>query len=355
MMIRWFGMALLTLLLAANAFAEEKEARRAFDSGSALFEAGQFTDAAEQFRLAYREKPSWKLFYNIGQCEAGAKNYGLALEAFERYITEAGDEIDEQRFDEVQKEISRLKPLVGFLRIAGPDGTTVKVDGIVRGTLPLSGLIPVSAARDHTIDGENDHAELVSQKVKLMTGQTLSVTLGNAETESSQIADQPSLETDAAQDTTAETNAGSANDSGSASEANVAPVTDGEENSATSPSDETPAATPSNAVKNAGIAMIVGGGAVLAGGFALGGTAFIKGSELDDNNPNGVSGEALNDRDSYKKMALVGDILMGVGGAAVITGAILLLANRKRKHEKLNTQLVPAIGNGGAVLLKGWF
>ena len=55
-----------------------------------LYGDKKFKEAADAFRLANHLRRSWKLLYNIGQCEAAAKRYGMALDAFERYVAEGG-------------------------------------------------------------------------------------------------------------------------------------------------------------------------------------------------------------------------------------------------------------------------
>ena len=68
----------------------------AFAEAKRYFMDGQFGKAAMKFREANVLKPSWKLFYNIGQCETAAKHYGLALEAFEQYLARGGDGVARQ-------------------------------------------------------------------------------------------------------------------------------------------------------------------------------------------------------------------------------------------------------------------
>ncbi|MCK9461397.1 MAG: hypothetical protein M0R80_17340 [Proteobacteria bacterium] len=95
--------AVTTAGVASSAQDEADPAKAAFGLGGELFDKGDYAAAADAFREANRLKPSWKLFYNIGQAEAAGRRYGLALEAFERYLIEGGDEIAADRNDEVIK------------------------------------------------------------------------------------------------------------------------------------------------------------------------------------------------------------------------------------------------------------
>jgi tetratricopeptide (TPR) repeat protein len=75
------------------------EAMAFFKKGIDLFNAEKYEDAASAFRRAYELKPNWKLNYNIGQSEAAAKRLGLALQAFEAYLSQGGDDISTERRD----------------------------------------------------------------------------------------------------------------------------------------------------------------------------------------------------------------------------------------------------------------
>jgi tetratricopeptide (TPR) repeat protein len=83
--------------LGGAAFSAEdpnKAAEEAYESGQPFFAEQRFVESADSFRKAYELKPSWKIFYNIGQAESAAKRYGSALDAFEQYLADGGDEID---------------------------------------------------------------------------------------------------------------------------------------------------------------------------------------------------------------------------------------------------------------------
>jgi hypothetical protein len=72
-------------------------AKDLFDKASTLFAEDKFEESAAVFIAAYNLKPSWKLKFNIGQAQAAAKQYGLALIAFEEYLSAGGDKIDSER------------------------------------------------------------------------------------------------------------------------------------------------------------------------------------------------------------------------------------------------------------------
>lgn len=144
------------------------EAKAAFKEGLEHFEAGRSSEAAEAFRRAHRLSPSWKLWYNVGQSEMGAKRFGLALEAFEHYLVEGGDEVDETRRAKVQAEIDTVRKLVGFIDVEAPQGSAVLVDGVERGTAPLDGSLPVAASVKHTVSAVMDGRVIGEHSVRVM-------------------------------------------------------------------------------------------------------------------------------------------------------------------------------------------
>ena len=80
------------------------DALKAFENAKVLFHELKYKEAADSFREAYKLKPNWKLLYNIGQSEAAGKRHGLALQAFESYLSQGGDDIEESRLAAVDRK-----------------------------------------------------------------------------------------------------------------------------------------------------------------------------------------------------------------------------------------------------------
>jgi len=161
------------LSLPASSLADD-EAQQAYRDGIALFEKGAYKQAAEAFRKAYSVKVFWKMHYNIGQSEVAAHRYGLALDSFETYLVEGGDDIQMDRREEVLAEIQRLRLLVGVIELAAEPGAELIIDGSTRGTVPFPGMIRV-AAGEHQIIIRKDGEVLRSQKIKIAGGMTTKV------------------------------------------------------------------------------------------------------------------------------------------------------------------------------------
>ena len=78
----------------------EEKAKAAFDEGTKYYKAENYLSAVEAFRRAYKLRPNWKLLYNIAQSEASANRHGTALQAFERYLADGGDQVPQGRMEE---------------------------------------------------------------------------------------------------------------------------------------------------------------------------------------------------------------------------------------------------------------
>ncbi len=154
------------------------QAGTAFRQGVESFKAGQHQTAVDAFRKANQLNPSWKIQYNIGQCEAALKRYGLAIEAFEKYLGQGGDEAPTNRRDEVLTELDRLRRMVGNVRIQGEAGITFYVDGIKRASTPVTASILVTAGVEHwfwLVD--TDGNKLLSVKETVSGGDTITLSL----------------------------------------------------------------------------------------------------------------------------------------------------------------------------------
>jgi hypothetical protein len=174
---------------ASQTTAAEKEARDAFHQGTAHFRNEEYDQAAAAFRRSYQLNPAWKILYNIAQSEAAAKNYGLSLEAFEKFLTEGGDEIPESRQQEVIDEIEKLKTKVGVLNIEAPPNCRVLIDGKVRGQTPVIQKIRVAVAKEHSVIVQHGDEILLEQNVTLGSGELRTLSVRNGPTENGVIAE----------------------------------------------------------------------------------------------------------------------------------------------------------------------
>ncbi len=288
-----FFFALSLSLPVTHAVADE--ALDTFKTAKKEYKKERYLEAARLFRKAYDLKPSWKLLYNIGQAEAAAKRYGLALEAFERYIAEAGDEITKKRQDEVRNEIDRLRDIVGLLEIKTHDGAEISVDGLFRGTAPVYGGIPVSAGVEHIVVVVFEGESLSEESVRVLGGRTVELTI-MAEEAAPPEADRPVADPD----------------------------------SGATGADETVDESPRSGKKVLSIVTIALGAALVAGGAAVGGISLVKNRDLADNCDSGICPPGFEDTERSRNiMGITSAALLGAGTVAVVVGAVFLGRSRK--------------------------
>ena len=156
-----------------------KKAEAAFDRGVAAYKAGKMDTAVQEFRRADALKPSWKLQYNIGQCEAALRRYGLAIEAFEMYLGQGGDEVPKQRQDEVLKELDRMRRMVGTIVVRGQPGVDVYVDIVKHGNTSVRPSIQVTAGVEHEVSFVKDGKKIGSVNLVVSGGEVVELPVGS--------------------------------------------------------------------------------------------------------------------------------------------------------------------------------
>jgi len=300
----------------AAAEEEPKDARAWHKVGVEAFQDSRYDEASHAFREAQKLRPTWKLYYNVGQCEAASKRYGLALEAFEAYLVGGGDEVPDERREYVSAEIRRIQPLVGVLEVEAPARVEVLVDGMIRGVMPLGGPLRV-AAGPHTVSFTKGEEHLYEQKISVAGGMTSLVTLPGKETS--------------------------------------VPVEKREPVAEEVPEKRSP-------LWNVGWASFGVGAAVAIGGAVTGGLALGKSNELADVCPDketcpekysDLPGEA-------DRLALVTNILLPVGGVLAVTCVVLVIVGRngreKSEAEGPDVGFAPLLGpSGSGLLIQGRF
>jgi hypothetical protein len=335
MIVLWVAVTwLITGVAARAAENQDQPAKEAYGRGKAAFAEGRFDEAAKEFREANRLKPSWRIYYNIAQAEAAGKRYGLALEAFEKYLSEGGDDVEAERQSEVLSEVARLRNLVGYIKVSAPEGTTVAVDGELRGTAPIFRELPVAASVRHTVTATAEGAVVGEETVQVSGGRTVQVAL-TAKTEPAVTEPVASPETQP-----------------SPTAAPVETVSEG-------PSAD-PGGTKGSRLRIIGWATTGVGAAVLIGGVVTAGLAMSKEGDLKDNCSNGTCPEEyLATQDQRDNLALATDILLPVGGVIAAAGITMVLVGliQKRNHQTetaVRVRPLPVPGNAG-LMLEGRF
>ena len=304
------------------------EAISCFKEGNSLFKQKQYKLASMKFREAYELKPSWKLFFNIGQSEAAAKRHGLALEAFERFLSEGGDDIVVTRRDQVFGEVERLRKIVGFLRVRAPEGTVVMVDGVRRGRSPVSMLLPVAVGYEHEVIGELDGQRLPPKRFRVIGGQTMTVDLDERPAEEStvvEIVDKRATPEPLQEETFEQVIVPDEPDQDAFPYALIGWIVSG-----------------------------VGAGSAVAGAI-LGGIALSKNKSLVDACKDSPCPEKRDEKEQRDKLATSATVLLAVGGTAIAAGATLLIVGKtKEADESLPVTVSPGLDGKSIAASFGW-
>jgi hypothetical protein len=94
-----------------------EEARQRFERGLQMFDEKNFEAARVELERAYAIAPTWKLLYNIGICYAQRGDYVEAVKDLERYLEEGGEQVKDERKEEVRKEMANLRPRIASVTI----------------------------------------------------------------------------------------------------------------------------------------------------------------------------------------------------------------------------------------------
>jgi tetratricopeptide (TPR) repeat protein len=129
--------AIATLPAAVRAQDAKQEAIERFDKGVDLFKQGNFGGALVEFRAAYEAQPHYKVRYNIGVTLYKLNRYVEAEQELEAYPEEAGEDVEEDRRQEVQSVLYEIASYIGLLSVScSVEGASLHVDGRLAGSLP---------------------------------------------------------------------------------------------------------------------------------------------------------------------------------------------------------------------------
>jgi hypothetical protein len=284
----------------------DEEARAQYERGKELYEADKFTEAAIAFQRAYELKPSFKILYNIGQVENENGDYVRALDAYTRYLEEGGDDVPAGRKAEVDKEIARLKTLVGSFRVEGAqDGAVLMVDGRRMGEAPFDGPVMIKLG-EHEVVVKISGEELFHEFVRVAGGQELPIRIEAAPMKE----DKPVL----------------------------VHVPDQQVDGG------------SKTLRVLGVVALAAGGAAILGTALTGAAAKSHTDDMKPGCPEGVCPPEYDDKyDEAKRAATMSTVLGVVSGLMITTGVVLLIVGRKSRGK--NVDVGAAAGPDGAGLL----
>lgn len=118
------ALALFLSLSAFPALAEDvvitPEAKAHFQAGVSFIDdpdGARYEEAYREFKAAYGISPSWKILGNLGLSAMKLERDGEAIQAFKRYLSEGGDQIEADEKAQVERDVRTLETGVVLLEI----------------------------------------------------------------------------------------------------------------------------------------------------------------------------------------------------------------------------------------------
>jgi hypothetical protein len=149
----WSRCLIAVLLLQGSALAQPTagQADEAKTRASALmqeatraYQAGRYTEALSGFEQAYALFPSPRILFNLGQASERLGRYAEATEAFERFLSAAGNAPTQARA-EAERSLEEMRDKVGQVEmVCGVGGAEVMIDGRSFGRTPLARTLVVA-------------------------------------------------------------------------------------------------------------------------------------------------------------------------------------------------------------------
>jgi hypothetical protein len=158
--------------------AESKAAAHVhFDKGLAASNEQRFGEAEGEFEKAYQLWPDFRVLYNIGKVRVALGRAAEAVDAFEAYLAKGGDQIPDDRRQEVRDAIAVALARVAAVTIhVSPDGAELRVDGRLVGVAPLAGPLRVTEGK-HTVEALLPSRPVELREIDVPGASTLDVAL----------------------------------------------------------------------------------------------------------------------------------------------------------------------------------
>ena len=320
---------------------DRARARQAFERGVNAYEAERWEEALASFQEAYRIAPHPSVRVNMANAYLHLGRPVEAIDHFQRFLLEMGDEGDPVQKREVRRQIEELRAQIGevFIRVE-PEGATVTLDGHTTRRAPILDALELAAGTHHVevaMDGYRTH------------GEDFVVSGGERH--------EVRVELEAGAEP-----AGLATDPGGAPRATSGDMTGGGSVAAPSADEPSGGGLPATVWIAGGATVALGVAAAVMGVLAVSAESDFDGAVARSNDPslspaerNQAVQDGLDDADRADRRALTADIL---GIAALVgAGATVLFYFLGSKDDGDDAVAVtPTAGpNGGGMVVRGSF
>ena len=151
-------------------------AQALLSEGTTAYGHGDYATALDKFTAAYKIFPSPKLWFNIGQANRDLGRPVEAVEAFDRFLTDAEDAPTET-LAEARRSAAELKTRLGQIKVTCmTDGAEITVDGKQVGSAPLGNMIWTTPGR-HQVAAQQPGFSPAIEDVTAVAGKAVVVNL----------------------------------------------------------------------------------------------------------------------------------------------------------------------------------
>lgn len=117
-----------------------------FERGVELYKEGSFDAALVEFERAYEAVPDYRVLYNLAQVQMQRGEYVGAIDLFERYLREGGENVPDARKTEVQQDLAKCNGRVAKLWVeSNVTGAELYVNEKPAGVLPLQQPVVINS------------------------------------------------------------------------------------------------------------------------------------------------------------------------------------------------------------------
>jgi hypothetical protein len=146
------------------------EAREDYEAARALFAKGDYKGCVEALERAQKAAPDPLLFWNSAACEKKLGHYAKAINYVERYLVASAGTLSDDEKKEATQFLDASRAFVARVTVsANVDGVQVFVDGDLVGTSPLEKPIVVDEG-EHAVRYTRSGYEAIERKERAISG-----------------------------------------------------------------------------------------------------------------------------------------------------------------------------------------
>ena len=349
----WFALVInlliAVLFITGVARADETaktKARQHFKQGVEQFDQRRFGDALTEFEQSYTLFPVYSTLYNVGQVHVALGHPVQAIDAYEKYLVQGGASVPADQRARVESELKTQRERVGDIKLdVTPEGAEVRVDGESVGQAPLKNAIKVAAGH-HRVEAMLDGYRTERSEVDV-SGQGHIEMMFKLQPLPQMAATVPA----ATRPTTSSTIVNIAPAPASSLPASAAQ--NARNDSALSHREQYSESSSAGTVQRVFGYVIAGAGLIGTGiGVAFAVDGQSKHDDALEQYAQDQKAQAQQTESDSSKEKTKGYIVIGAGGAAMLTGAILLISAPSGHSGIAGMNLLPWVGTsvaGGSV------